>query len=249
MKNEEEAIKGTTDNANCSVLGHTNTQCGDGDHQSDEMNKDINTFKANDRTDKVNTQAKDVSSKKTVCRYFLRQECRHGVSGKDCKFDHPKLCYKFIRNGSKHGGCKKQQCNFFHPRLCQSSQKERKCVQKSCKLYHLKGTKRENDIDDVPVISRSAMHYTQDNRGSKSGSPRNDSYSRALYNGGGSGNPVPNTLHRNDDRHSNLNEPNHVDFLLMNKCLQDLIMQVTQLSSLVTNQRREEQCCPRHGQH
>ena len=106
MKNEEEAIKGATDNANCSVLGHTNTQCGDGDHQSDEMSKDINTIKANDRTGKVNTQAKDVSSNKTVCRYFLRQECRHGVSGKDCKFDHPKLCYKFIRNGSKHGGCK-----------------------------------------------------------------------------------------------------------------------------------------------
>ena len=76
----------------------------------------------------------------SVCRHYLRKNCRHGIRGVDCLFQHPKICFKWQRNGSGRGGCNKENCSFLHPKLCQQSLGSRTCNRRVCKYYHLKGT-------------------------------------------------------------------------------------------------------------
>ena len=82
------------------------------------------------------------SKSKAICRYFLRRKCKYGVVGKDCKFEHPKLCYKYIRNGSKHGGCKKIDCQYYHPKLCINSIRDRACLKKKLQNVPFKWHKK-----------------------------------------------------------------------------------------------------------
>ena len=90
---------------------------------------------------------------KADCKYFLKNNCRHGLSGKtqfegksECPFNHPQLCRKFINNGWNVGGCrKKDTCERKHPKICASSLRERKCIkintnEKCVEGYHLKNT-------------------------------------------------------------------------------------------------------------
>ena len=79
--------------------------------------------------------------KKPVCKFFLRQKCQHGRKGTSCKFDHPKLCFKFIKNGDKRGGCSEgPNCSFVHPRLC-NGYKSGVCKRTNCNFFHTKNTK------------------------------------------------------------------------------------------------------------
>ena len=55
---------------------------------------------------------------------------------------HPKLCYSYIKHGEKRGGCRKgNQCKYAHPKLCLRALDTRVCTNKSCRLYHVAGTK------------------------------------------------------------------------------------------------------------
>ena len=58
----------------------------------------------------------------------------------DCYFQHPKICFKWQRNGSDKGGCKKENCSFLHPRLCIQSVRSRNCTKTKCNFFHLRGT-------------------------------------------------------------------------------------------------------------
>ena len=74
--------------------------------------------------------------KKPVCKFFLRQKCQHGRKGTSCKFDHPKLCFKFIKNGDKRGGCSEgPNCSFVHPKLC-NGYKSGVCKRTNCNFFH-----------------------------------------------------------------------------------------------------------------
>ena len=94
-----------------------------------------------DRTDAAHTNPNTDTSKKTPCRYFMRRGCRHGRKGTSCAFDHPKLCFKYIKNGDRRGGCKLgNKCSFAHPKLC-DSYKSGICKRERCNFYHTQGTK------------------------------------------------------------------------------------------------------------
>ena len=84
-----------------------------------------------------------------VCRFFLQKRCKEGIKGEKCHYQHPRICFKWQRNGSDRGGCKKENCSFFHPKLCHQSLKQRKCFRKSCKFYHLNGTKTYDQLHDA----------------------------------------------------------------------------------------------------
>ena len=101
-------------------------------------------------TDDVDTkQQTKHEDKKEVCRYYVMRRCKHGAKGKDCSYDHPKKCFRFLRNGtSNRGGCNKgKACEFFHPPLCRASIKSRRCSKEDCRLHHLKGTKIGTILD------------------------------------------------------------------------------------------------------
>ena len=93
----------------------------------------------------TNAGKKTQAPPERVCRYYKRKACRHGLNGKTgqgCKFAHPKMCFKFIKNAShKVGGCTKgKKCQFYHPPLCSTSVARRECSNEKCKYMHLKGT-------------------------------------------------------------------------------------------------------------
>ena len=86
------------------------------------------------------TQAGSTASKPPTCKFFLRQKCMHGKKGTNCKFDHPKLCFKFIKHGDMKGGCREgTKCQFVHPRLC-NSYKSGVCSRIKCNFFHINGT-------------------------------------------------------------------------------------------------------------
>ena len=95
---------------------------------------------------------------KPNCKYYLRQACRHGKKGTNCRFNHTKLCFKIIKHGDKRNGCKKgANCEYFHPKLC-SAFKSGLCTRKKCSSYHIAGNKfpKQDDVNptnDVAVIS------------------------------------------------------------------------------------------------
>ena len=82
--------------------------------------------------------------KKAKCRFFLKGTCKFGLSGKECKFEHPKVCKKFTQHGTRQPrGCKLgQSCKDYHPKMCLNSLRKGECFSESCKYNHVKGTKR-----------------------------------------------------------------------------------------------------------
>lgn len=78
----------------------------------------------------------DKDEQAKICKLYLRQECDHGRSGRNCKYKHPKLCFY----NKYKGGCKITECKFWHPEICK---KGMDCMLKSCKCLHLKAPKKE----------------------------------------------------------------------------------------------------------
>ena len=62
---------------------------------------------------------KNVNKKddKPPCNFFKNNICKYGISEKGCKYSHPKLCQKLLKNGTnkRFGFLKGGKCNFFHP--------------------------------------------------------------------------------------------------------------------------------------
>ena len=83
--------------------------------------------------------------KKENCIFFLGGYCREGAAGKSCKYEHPKLCPKYIQNGTGDRGCKAQSCKLVHPRLCVYAEKGQICRRKKCIFRHLKNLKRSDN--------------------------------------------------------------------------------------------------------
>ena len=84
-----------------------------------------------------NSQKKDMP----ICKYYLRRECQFGRLGKDCKFQHPRICQRFSKNGDRRGGCKKgRNCSDHHPKACHQSMERKECSRDKCRFYHLNGT-------------------------------------------------------------------------------------------------------------
>ena len=108
--------------------------------------KDSDKSEANDNSGSNSQNGVPSSTtKKPNCRYYLRNSCKHGRKGATCKFDHPKLCFKFIEKGDKRGGCNKgTNCDFVHPKLC-NSYKSGVCRRPNCSFYHTKSTKISRD--------------------------------------------------------------------------------------------------------
>ena len=103
-------------------------------------NSDVNTCS---KPESVEVQKQE----KKLCKYYIRKKCKYGATGKDCPYEHPKKCFKYMQNGNKSGrGCKRgNECTFYHPPLCKHSIKTGMCLKNDCKFHHLKGTKYSDE--------------------------------------------------------------------------------------------------------
>lgn len=89
-----------------------------------------------------------------VCKHYKNNQCKFGISGKDCPFLHPKRCSKLMNHGTRSDrGCNLgAKCKDFHPKMCPMSISKSECYDQSCSLCHVKGTKRKR----MPLKSEAA---------------------------------------------------------------------------------------------
>ena len=100
------------------------------------------------RLDQPQITPKKSAKPKPTCPFYIKGLCRHGISGKtngNCSKAHPTLCQKLMTYGDKRPrGCSKgKDCDKLHPKMCPSSLSHRECLNETCTLYHVKGTRRQ----------------------------------------------------------------------------------------------------------
>ena len=80
-----------------------------------------------------------------ICKHYIKGSCKHGIKGKDCRFEHPKACRKLMNHGTRAKlGCQEgKKCSSFHPKMCFESLRKGECFNNSCNFAHVKGTKRQ----------------------------------------------------------------------------------------------------------
>lgn len=95
-------------------------------------------------TDKILPENRENSTENfkysKICKHYLKNKCKYGISGNGCKFAHPKRCHRFIEQGWY--GCKSSKfCGKFHPRMCENSFRYMRCTDEYCRELHIKGTR------------------------------------------------------------------------------------------------------------
>ena len=102
-----------------------------------------------------------------ICKFYINKRCKFGANGKDCPFNHPKKCFKFMQNGSKpRRGCSKgKDCKFYHPPLCRVALRTGMCPKEDCNFHHIRGTTFKNEWLDEKA-------YNGDVQTSKHGNAR-----------------------------------------------------------------------------
>ncbi|XP_076042586.1 uncharacterized protein LOC143026307 [Oratosquilla oratoria] len=109
--------------------------------QSTQTNLPVGQSPANPPQNGVRTTGEDKVT--PICRYYEKGRCRHGNSGRECNYRHPKPCRKLLMYGTRDNrGCKlaRGKCPQFHPRMCSNSIRHNLCQDKSCNYTHVKGT-------------------------------------------------------------------------------------------------------------
>ena len=120
--------------------------------ENDTKNLETNDIKASNLETKLEkNQETNQKNATQMCQHYSKKRCKHGISGKDCKFLHPKPCNKFMRHGTRRGrGCSLgKKCTRFHPPMCQSSIIHNQCFTFDCPLNHVKGTLRNNQFSEI----------------------------------------------------------------------------------------------------
>ena len=96
------------------------------------------------------TQTNTNSEQKPTCIHYKNNRCKHGISGKNCDYRHPKPCKNVwhLETKQKNGCSKGRTCEFLHPKVCRTSINKHECFNDNCKFMHIKGTKRQKPINE-----------------------------------------------------------------------------------------------------
>jgi hypothetical protein len=116
-----------------------------------------------------------------ICHFYQQNifnGCRTGRSGKDCAFDHPEPCWRFINHGPSIGknpemskGCKLGgNCSRFHPKLCRNAVARGECPNKNCRYIHPRNTKRTQTASTSSTTASNGSNNgdVNNNRGDES---------------------------------------------------------------------------------
>ena len=154
MQKEKEATESA---AEASILLDGSHSAADGTtHNKVDEKESVNASDSDQRKDISGNPAS--STKKPTCKFFLRRSCKHGRRGTACQFDHPKLCFKYTKNGDMRGGCKEgSKCKYVHPKLC-GSYKTGVCKRKNCSFYHVHNAKLQTESNPIDSKSLDPRH-------------------------------------------------------------------------------------------
>lgn len=128
---------------------------------------------------KLSKKKKEVKKKDEICPLLIQGKCPHGQLGKECEYQHKKLCFRYCGFGSRdmhRAGCGYgEECHFLHPKLCQNSVKMRVCLSDSCTYTHLRYTKRgqQNDVKQPQRFNKPRSFNQRENMQSNDGFSRN----------------------------------------------------------------------------
>ena len=77
-----------------------------------------------------------------ICEDHAKGRCNKN----SCEKNHPRICKKLLDNGNTApNGCDGKTCRNLHPTICRNSLNKNKCLFRSCKYFHLKGTIRSSN--------------------------------------------------------------------------------------------------------
>ena len=104
-----------------------------------------------------------------MCGFYKQNRCKYGISGRGCKFSHPKMCQKLLSYGrSNQKGCMMDgKCKNFHPPMCRATLSKRLCTNLKCEFMHIKGTKRfqQQKVSDArETLNRKATKTSKEKK-------------------------------------------------------------------------------------
>ena len=112
------------------------------EEQEAEEKKEVEESNSGDSEDKDKEEHPTSPERKrekstNVCPNYKWGPC---PSFSTCSYDHPPRCWSWLQ----HGKCPfKKKCRYDHPPLCKFSIWEKKCKDRTCKFFHVKGTTRD----------------------------------------------------------------------------------------------------------
>ena len=134
-----------------------------------EANTQVNNLRNQSVGEVENLDSQTRPSKRKICQNYLKKNCRYGKSGRVggmCNFEHPKLCYKFIKFGKTRKGCEKgTSCDYHHPRMCWEFAKKAECKRINCRYYHARWGSQKIGAPHDAAIASETQRTTQENRG------------------------------------------------------------------------------------
>ena len=106
--------------------------------------KDENKSPSEVKNEKVKGENDNKDLKDKVCYFFRTKTCKHGKSGKECSYNHPKsVCMKFKNYGDTDKGCQDNQCKKMHVVHCKHFMSGKCDHGKKCKFFHQKNLQKK----------------------------------------------------------------------------------------------------------
>ena len=178
----------------------------------------------NPRTVSSRTENQNQNENSRVCRDFIKKRCPHGKSGRmggKCRFEHPRLCHKFLRGGNSRAGCDMGSgCNFYHPKLCWHFSKRGSCSRANCSFYHQKGNTKPN-VREV-AYSGHLNSYAQGTTGGSSNSTASKSVSNTMSAG------IDSNMRDTPSPYMHASSTSNGDFLVLQNQMQSQLQQMQQ---------------------
>ena len=142
----QEQTEDITDNL-VDAIGRLSVDDAEKEPETEDLDEEANSSSRMETEQSVEQECVQNTSsgnKQPTCSFYERNKCRFGISGKGCKYFHPKMCQRLLSHGSsKLKGCNKGgKCKYFHPPMCSKSMSKRICTNLECAYMHIKGTKR-----------------------------------------------------------------------------------------------------------
>ena len=168
MRVEEDSVKKTSEDVNASIdLMMENNNVVNTD-KKESVCSNVTTNQIAPSQSNVVINNKDLSIPKDVCPDYLQKKCKHGKSGKIggiCPMNHPRLCFKYLKNGKGREGCVfGDRCNFYHPKICFQFAKRNKCNRTDCSFYHSTLRRNQNKPKRGGMDKRSSDFGDEANR-------------------------------------------------------------------------------------
>ena len=97
--------------------------------EEEENAADITVSPNEDAEEKPPNRMSNNPGKKPICYFYKTGNCKHGLRGKNCKFEHPIKCW----HSNTKKGCNTPNCKYWHPTSCKY---KNKCKLEKCQLKH-----------------------------------------------------------------------------------------------------------------